>query len=86
VVLLDEATGSVDRATEAVMSGVMREGFAGRTVLAVAHRGESVMDFERVVVMEGGRVVEVGVPGELMRVEESRFRALVEGAGGGQRG
>ncbi len=81
IVVLDEATSSVDRATDALMQSVIREEFRGRTVIVIAHRLETIMDFDRVVVMDRGRIVEVGEPERLMRERGSRFRLLVEGTG-----
>lgn len=72
---------SVDAHTEALMQSVLRTAFADRTVLAVAHRLETIMDYDRVVVMEAGRVREVGRPGVLLEVEGGLFRTLVENQG-----
>ena len=77
MLLLDEATSSVDTETDQVMQRVIREEFAGVTILTVAHRVETVMDADRVVVLEGGKVVEIGVPGELVAREGSGFGKLV---------
>lgn len=78
VVLLDEATSSVDGETEALVQRVVREDFAGYTVVAVAHRLETIVDFDRVVVLEGGCVAEEGRPGELLARPGGRFRGLWE--------
>lgn len=61
------------------MQRVLRTAFADRTIIAIAHRLDTILDFDRVVVMEGGRVAEVGPPEELLGTEGSLFRALVEG-------
>lgn len=76
IVVLDELSSSIDVATDALIQRVLREEFKGCTVLVVAHRLETVVDFERVVVLGAGRVVEVGVPGELIKREGSAFREL----------
>ncbi|KAL9105480.1 MAG: hypothetical protein Q9227_009360 [Pyrenula ochraceoflavens] len=79
IVILDEVTSSVDVHTDALMQQVIQEEFAGRTVLAVAHRLRTIVDFDLVVVLgQGGEVVEVGDPRELLGREGSRFRELYE--------
>jgi ABC-type multidrug transport system fused ATPase/permease subunit len=76
VLVLDEATAAVDVETDAMVQRIVRERFAGQTVVAVAHRLEGIMDFDRVAVVEGGRVVEWGVPEELVRDGGSAFGRL----------
>jgi len=79
LVLLDEATSSVDAATDKVMQSVVREEFAGYTVLTIAHRLDTVMGSDLVLVMDGGRLVEVGKPGDLAGKKGGRFRELLRG-------
>lgn len=76
VVILDEATSSVDEHTDAQVQMLMREALKGRTVLSVAHRLESIADFDVVAVMENGNVVEVGDPKVLAKQEGSAFKKL----------
>ncbi|KAK6517411.1 hypothetical protein TWF281_004068 [Arthrobotrys megalospora] len=77
IVVLDEATSGVDKDTDEKMQRVIREEMKDRTVIAIAHRLQNIMDFDRVAVMEDGKVVEVGNPG-VLRKTESKFRELVE--------
>lgn len=67
ILLLDEATSNVDQEAEAVLQRVVREDFRGYTVVAVAHRLETILDSDVVVVMDAGSVVEVGQPSDLIR-------------------
>lgn len=77
IVLLDEATSSVDAETDALVQRVVREDFSGHTVVSVAHRLETIVDFDRVVILEKGCVAEEGCPRELLaRPGGSRFREL----------
>ncbi|KAG6365911.1 hypothetical protein INS49_000087 [Diaporthe citri] len=76
VVLLDEATSSVDAGTDALAQRVVREDFASHTVVSVAHRLETIVDFDRVVVLEKGCVAEEGCPRELLARPGSRFKEL----------
>lgn len=77
VVLMDEATSSIDAETERIVRAVVRAEFETCTVLTVAHRRETILDGDVVVVLEGGRVVETGRPGELMLKVDGKLRALL---------
>ncbi|KAK7736159.1 hypothetical protein SLS53_007187 [Cytospora paraplurivora] len=77
IVLLDEATSSVDYETDRRVQEVIREGLARHTVLAVAHRLDTIQDYDLVVVMDRGRIVEKGDPRELREREGSAFRRLL---------
>ncbi|RAH75408.1 putative ABC multidrug transporter [Aspergillus aculeatinus CBS 121060] len=82
ILLLDEVSSSVDRQTERLMQEIIRTEFRAYTVIAVSHRLDMIMDFDRVVVMDRGEVVEVGDPVALKeRGIESRFGELVIAAG-----
>lgn len=81
ILLLDEVSSSVDLETESVMAGVIRREFEAYTVVAVSHRLDMVMDYERVVVMDRGCIMEVGNPEILAREEGSWFGELVKAAG-----
>ncbi|KAL3417375.1 ABC multidrug transporter, partial [Phlyctema vagabunda] len=76
IVLLDEPTSSVDRDTDAAVLQVVRDEFKHCTVVAVAHRLDSIVGCQAVVCMDAGRVVEVGEPRVLLAQEGSRFRML----------
>ncbi len=66
VLVLDEATSSVDTRTELLIQNGLRGILAGRTALIIAHRLSTVRDAHRIVVLEGGRIVEQGSYGELL--------------------
>jgi ABC-type multidrug transport system fused ATPase/permease subunit len=81
ILLLDEVNSSVDRETERMMQEIIRAEFRHYTIIAVSHRLEMIMDFDRVVVMDRGEVVEVGNPAALKGGAGSRFGELVAAAG-----
>ncbi|KAF2683972.1 P-loop containing nucleoside triphosphate hydrolase protein [Lentithecium fluviatile CBS 122367] len=82
IVVLDEATSSVDAQTDALMQRILRTAFANRrTIIAIAHRLDTILDFDRVVVMDAGYITEVGEPGRLLQTQSSLFRVLVESQG-----
>ncbi|PSR99426.1 hypothetical protein BD289DRAFT_424221 [Coniella lustricola] len=68
IVIMDEATSAVDRATDAAIQSSLRDSFAaaGCTVLVIAHRLSTVADFDKILVLEKGRMAEMGTPRELL--------------------
>lgn len=78
VVLLDEATASLDVENESQVQRALSRLLAGKTVLVIAHRMRTVMGADKVVVLEGGTVVEQGAPDDLVRREGGLFRRMVE--------
>jgi len=67
IVLLDEATSSLDSESEELVQEALSRLVNGRTVIAVAHRLSTLRAFDRIVVMERGTIVEDGAPAELLR-------------------
>ncbi|OIW30336.1 multidrug resistance-like protein [Coniochaeta ligniaria NRRL 30616] len=76
VVVFDEATSSIDAHTEAVIREFLDDEFRHHTVIWVAHRLETIMGFDRVIVLEKGCVVEDGNPSELVATGRNRFSDL----------
>lgn len=66
VLILDEATSSLDIPSERMVQRALRSVLARRTALVIAHRLSTVEIADRVLVIEGGRIVEDGPPGELI--------------------
>jgi ATP-binding cassette subfamily C (CFTR/MRP) protein 1 len=73
---MDEATASVDMQTDASIQETIREHFKHSTVLTIAHRLDTVMACNRVMVLGKGRVLEMGEPKALMDDVESVFHAM----------
>jgi ATP-binding cassette, subfamily B, bacterial len=78
VLVLDEATSSLDTQTERLVQGALERLSEGRTTIAIAHRLSTVRDADQIVVLDRGRVVEVGTYDELL-VRDGRFAELVAG-------
>ena len=76
IVLLDEATGNLDVETDKAVQEIIRAAFKEYTVVTVAHRIGTIVDYDQVVVLDGGRVVEVGSPAQLLESESSAFARL----------
>jgi ATP-binding cassette, subfamily B, bacterial MsbA len=66
ILLLDEATSALDAESEAKVQEALARLAAGRTVLVIAHRLATVRDADRILVLDGGRIVEFGAHGDLM--------------------
>ncbi len=78
IVLLDEATASLDVENETQVQAALSELLQGKTVLVIAHRMRTVDNADKIVVFEGGRVVEQGSPAELREKPEGRYRRMLE--------
>lgn len=78
VLILDEATASVDTETERMIQEALEHLVEGRTTFAIAHRLSTLREANRLVVIEEGKVVEMGTHDELLAKEDGVFRKLVE--------
>lgn len=81
VMLLDEATASVDYETDEMISNTIRSEFSDSTLLVIAHRLRTIIDFNKVLLLDAGRVVEFDSPLNLINDETSRFHALCRATG-----
>lgn len=78
VLILDEATASVDTETERMIQEALEHLVEGRTTFAIAHRLSTLREADRLVVIEDGKVVEMGTHDELLAKDDGVFRKLVE--------
>ncbi|KAJ1821374.1 ATPase-like protein [Coemansia sp. RSA 2675] len=77
VMILDEATANVDLETDRKMQELIRSEFSDCTVLTIAHRLETIMSSDRIIVMEKGEIAEIGPPQVLM-AKGGKFAELVQ--------
>jgi ATP-binding cassette subfamily C (CFTR/MRP) protein 1 len=78
ILLLDEATSAVDHTTDKLVQETIRREFQKATVLTVAHRIDTILNYDRVLVLDNGRIAEQGSPVKLLQNPESRFAVLWE--------
>jgi ATP-binding cassette subfamily B protein len=67
ILLLDEATSALDIESEEAVRQALNRLMRGRTVIAIAHRLSTLRDFDRIFVLEGGRILEDGPPQALLK-------------------
>ncbi|KAF2788588.1 P-loop containing nucleoside triphosphate hydrolase protein [Melanomma pulvis-pyrius CBS 109.77] len=79
VLLMDEATASIDYATDAKIQETIRE--IKKTTITIAHRLQTIIDYDKVLVLDHGSVIEFGDPWDLIRKKGGSFRAMCETTG-----
>lgn len=80
ILVLDEATASIDHTTDQVIQQTLKEDCAGRTTLTIAHRLHTILGADRVLVMAAGKIAESGPPAELAQLEGGIFAGLLQRA------
>jgi len=81
ILVLDEATAAVDTKTDELIQATIRNEFKNCTMLTIAHRINTIIDADRVLVMDLGRVAEFDTPGNLLANEKGAFTSLVNDTG-----
>lgn len=81
ILIMDEATASVDYATDELIGKTIRHEFAQSTILTIAHRLRTVIDYDRIMLLDQGRIVEFDRPGTLLADPTSKFHSLCKATG-----
>ena len=76
ILVLDEATASVDNDTDELVQAMVRDKFQGATVLTIAHRLHTIIDYDKIMVLDSGRLAEMDQPSSLLTMERGSFRSL----------
>jgi ABC-type multidrug transport system fused ATPase/permease subunit len=84
IIVLDEATSAVDVTTDTLIQRSIRDGFTDRTLIVIAHRLSTISDFDRILVLENGCMVEFGTPRELWE-KKGAFRSMCDSTGDSER-
>jgi len=81
ILVLDEATANVDSRTDHLLQEAVQKSFSGATIIAVAHRLDTVIDYDRILVLGGGEVLAFDTPHNLATAEGSVFASMVDDTG-----
>ncbi|CAK7896814.1 metal resistance protein Ycf1p [[Candida] anglica] len=81
ILVLDEATAAVDVETDRVLQETIRKEFKDRTILTIAHRLNTILDSDRIIVLDQGQVAEFDTPANLLKKKESLFYGLCKEGG-----
>ena len=76
ILIMDEATASVDNETDSLIQSRIRDGFKNCTVLTIAHRLHTVMDSNRIMVLDKGKIMELDNPNKLLENPNGLFTGL----------
>jgi len=78
ILLLDEATSAVDPQTDQLIQTTIRQVFKTNTILTIAHRIDTILDYDRILIMDNGKVLEYDKPQQLLSNQNSRFSEIVQ--------
>ncbi|KAH9939277.1 uncharacterized protein BXZ73DRAFT_76000 [Epithele typhae] len=82
LLILDEATSAIDYETDEIIQQSLRQELGSDvTLLTIAHRLQTIMDADKILVLDAGNIVEFGAPTELLKNEKGTLRALVDESG-----
>ncbi|KAL6450715.1 YBT1 ATP-dependent bile acid permease [Candida maltosa Xu316] len=81
IMLLDEATSSIDYKSDALIQQTIRDEFDNSTILTIAHRLRTIIDYDKILVMDAGKVVEYDNPYVLIANKDSLFYSMCENSG-----
>ena len=81
ILVLDEATAAVDLQTDKLIQQTIKENFKNLTVLTIAHRLNTIMESDKILVMDAGRVVEFAPPLVLLNIKDGSFNNLLMDTG-----
>ncbi|XP_053212596.1 ATP-binding cassette sub-family C member 4-like isoform X1 [Panonychus citri] len=81
IMILDEATANMDHQTDSLIQETIRKEFKDCTVLTVAHRLNTIIDMDKIILLDAGQLIEYGEPYLLLKDENSHFKSLVSKTG-----
>jgi len=76
IIIMDEATSSIDFAADTAVQKTIREEFTNALLITIAHRIRTIIDYDRLIVMDQGKIVEIDTPYNLIQKEDGIFRGM----------
>jgi ATP-binding cassette subfamily B protein len=83
ILVLDEATSSLDSESEHYIQDALKNLMQGKTVIVIAHRLSTIMQMDRIIVLDNGKIIEQGKHEELVKIEEGTYQKLWQIQAGG---
>lgn len=81
IIIMDEPTANIDSRTDAKLQAIIASEFKNKTMITIAHRLETIIDYDRILVMDAGRVAEFDSPSALLRKTDGLFSKMVDSLG-----
>jgi ATP-binding cassette subfamily C (CFTR/MRP) protein 4 len=81
ILVLDEPTANVDRRTDQLLQEALQKSFKGATIFSVAHRLDTVIEYDEILVLGGGELLEYGSPSKLLEQSDGHFSSMVRDTG-----
>ena len=81
IIILDEATSSIDNKTDELIQKTIRSSFHECTILTIAHRLNTIMDSDRIMVLDKGQIIEFDTPNNLLNNKNGYFYSMAQSAG-----
>ncbi len=81
ILLMDEATASIDEMTDHLIQKMIKEEFLNSTVITIAHRLNTIIEYDRIMVLDKGKIVEFDTPFNLLQNSEGYFTSLIKEQG-----
>ena len=75
---MDEATANIDENTDAIIQKLIKDDFKKSTIVTIAHRLNTIIQYDLILVLDQGTKVEEGTPYELLKTDGSYFKSLVD--------
>jgi ABC-type multidrug transport system fused ATPase/permease subunit len=74
---MDEATANIDLMTEEVIQQAIKTSFHNTTIITIAHRIKTILDYDKILVLQDGKILEFDSPSNLIENKQSAFSALL---------
>lgn len=81
ILMLDEATASIDYESDAKLQKTIRDEFSSSTIITIAHRLKTIIDYDRILVLDAGQIKQYDHPYKLITQNDSQFRSMCEDTG-----